>query len=108
MIRTIEYRYDDYDNIVYQYTSGDGASKEIEHFSIYSSEISACANAYIMDKHISEIQKSNNKELRKVTHTIDCANGNVMEVRQHINSTASAVTTFEYHLIISFTPYVIV
>jgi YD repeat-containing protein len=87
------YQYDALGNITQVFDTGDtGAQDDLQTDITYA----ACPASYVMDAQTGLVSSSNSAELRRREATVDCATGDVTQIRQVLGNGDAAVIDLAY------------
>jgi RHS repeat-associated protein len=92
-----EHDYDDFGNVVRFFDAGDsGAADDVEATIAYSANETACLNNYLVGTPTKIEVLNGGKGLRRREATLDCTNGDLLQVRQYLQGNTAAVTDLAY------------
>ncbi|TCO55829.1 SpvB/TcaC N-terminal domain-containing protein [Actinocrispum wychmicini] len=92
-----EMSYDGYGNLTRSFDAGDtGTADDVETTYAYSASDPACRDRNIVGTATVLRQRATNTELRHRESTVDCATGDLRQVREYLTDTTSADTDLDY------------
>ena len=89
----VTYQYDALGNVTRFFDAGDGGAQDDALATI---DYATCANTYLVGTPTKIVVAGNGAEMRHREATVDCATGDVTQVRQFLNQDTAAVTDLAY------------